>query len=102
MLKEVTCCKDCVHRPKWIGLDLYPPNYFETEFESEIDWTCPLIDRNNLLDSWYMTDDFFCPMGETASQYKLRKMRAEIAYRKWRDKPERPYDEQVKSKIPRK
>lgn len=57
------CCKDCIHRPQWKNRDLYPPGYWGDN-EADIDWTCPLIDRNELRNSWYMDDDFYCPKGE--------------------------------------
>ena len=56
-------CKDCIHRPQWKNRELYPPGYWGDN-EADIDWTCPLIDRNELRNSWYMDDDFYCPKGE--------------------------------------
>ena len=56
-------CKDCIHRPQWKNRELYPPGYWGDN-EADIDWTCPLIDRNELRNSWYMDDDFYCPEGE--------------------------------------
>lgn len=63
-LVEVVRCKDCIHRPQWNKTVLAPPNYWG-ESESDIDWTCPLIDKTDTYNSWYMPDDFFCPKGET-------------------------------------
>lgn len=57
------CCKDCIHRPQWKNREIYPPGYWGDD-EAGIDWTCPLIDRNELRNSWYMDDDFYCPKGE--------------------------------------
>ncbi len=57
------CCKNCIHRPQWKNRELYPPGYWGDN-EADIDWTCPLIDRDELRNSWYMDDDFYCPKGE--------------------------------------
>ena len=51
-------CKDCIHRPQWKNRVLYPPGYWG-EDEADIDWTCPLIDRNELRNSRNMDDDFY-------------------------------------------
>lgn len=70
-LVEVVRCKDCLHRPQWNKTVLAPPNYWG-DWEAEVDWTCPLIDKNDLYDSWYMDDDFFCPKGENREDIEKR------------------------------
>ena len=63
-LVEVVRCKDCIHRPQWNGTVLAPPGYWG-DWESGVDWQCPLVDREQLSNSWRMPDDFFCPKGES-------------------------------------
>lgn len=70
-LVEVVRCKDCIHRPQWNKTVLAPPNYWG-DWEAEVDWTCPLVDKNDLYDSWYMDDDFFCPKGENREDIEAR------------------------------